>query len=131
VSATVKVPGERSSGEGTASGAAGEFADAPGQRMQIQVLRVLDDRHGEAVVGVDGNADVLTCMAMNGPTVGTDRRVEHRVRMQRRHDRGDDGGRERCLHSARSAAGCRTAVMSAIEVYSMYRLFSHTTRSEA
>ena len=83
---SVNVPPASSSGRDlTRPGPLREVADLARQAADVQVTRVVDDRHHQPPLGVDRDPEVLGVVV--GDLVPVDHRVELRVHLQ-----GLDGG---------------------------------------
>ena len=97
---SVKVPPDSSSGRDLVGpGALGQVGDPLGQTGQVEVAGVADDRHQQAALGVDRDAQVLGVVVGDRAGVQVDRGVDVRVDPQRL-DRGEREERqERQLHA--------------------------------
>ena len=62
-------------------GPGGQVTDLAGQPADVQVARVVDDRHHQPALGVDRDAEVLRVVV--GDLVSVNHRVELRVHLQR------------------------------------------------
>ena len=92
------------------AGALGDVGDLLGQPGDREVAGVLDDRGQQALLGVDGERDVLAVEVGHLARLGVDRRVERGVLLER-VDRGLGEERQvRQLHAlARQEVGLRRA----------------------
>ena len=100
---SVNVPPDSSSGLDLAGpGPRGQVGDLAGQAAQVEVAGVVDDRHHQAALGVDRDAEVLGVVVGHLRVGRVDHGVDHRVDLERLH-RGEREERQEAQLDALAA----------------------------